>query len=146
MSDHLPHPVGHPSIARGVRVVEAWHDALNSGDVERLVALSHPDIRVVGSKGSGRGAQLLREWAVRAGIQLTLVRHFHVGRTVVVGQDARWRSAETGELSGMQRVASTFVVRGGRVASVSRYADLSGALRDAGLDESPVSVGTGGEG
>ena len=136
-----------PSAGRppDVRVVAAWHEALNRGDVERLVELSHPEIEVGGPRGSGRGAGLLREWTERAGIHLNPLRIFHESQTVVVEQEASWRSPETGELSGTQVVASVFVVREGKVASVSRHPDLSDALRAAGLDESQVS-GAGGAG
>ena len=34
-----------------VHVVEAWHAALNEGDVDRLVRLSHPDVEIGGSRG-----------------------------------------------------------------------------------------------
>jgi ketosteroid isomerase-like protein len=119
-----------------VRVVAAWHEALNAGDVERLVELSHPDVEVGGPRGTGQGAQLLREWVARAGIHLERQRVFHQGDTVVVEQEAEWRSAETGELSGSQRLASVFVVRGGLVARVLRYPDLAEVLRVADLDGS----------
>ena len=128
-----------------VRAVAAWHEALNAGDADRLVELSHPEIEVGGPRGSGRGTGLLREWVEHAGIRLDPLRVFHRTQTVVVEQEARWRSPETGELSGTQVVASVFVVREGKVASVSRHPDLSEALRVAGLDESRVSgaAGTG---
>lgn len=119
-----------------VRVVAAWHEALNAGDVERLVELSHPDVEVGGPRGTGQGAQLLREWVARAGIHLERQRVFHQGDTVVVEQEAEWRSAETGELSGSQHVASIFVVRDGLVTRVSRYPDLAEALRETDLDGS----------
>jgi ketosteroid isomerase-like protein len=119
-----------------VRVVVAWHEALNGGDVERLVALSHPDVEVGGPRGTGQGAQLLREWVARAGIHLEPRRVFHQGDTVVVEQEAEWRPVETGELSGSQHVASIFVVRDGMVTCVSRYPDLAEALREADLDGS----------
>ena len=34
-----------------VHVVEAWHAALNEGDVDRLVGLSHPDVEIGGPRG-----------------------------------------------------------------------------------------------
>lgn len=141
-------PEGRRLTARELRVVESWHEALNAGDTERVLALSHPDVEVGGPKGSGRGASLLREWVKRAGIRLDPLRTRHAAETVVVEQEARWRSPETGELSGTQAVASVFVVRIGKVASVSRHADFPGALRAAGLDEPhvPGAVGTGGGG
>jgi hypothetical protein len=54
-----------------MRTVTAWHEALNSRDVERLVGLSHPDVRVGGPRETGHGADILREWVDLAGIRLT---------------------------------------------------------------------------
>jgi ketosteroid isomerase-like protein len=116
-----------------VRVVEEWHEALNAGDAERLVALSHPDVRVGGPRGTGRGAGLLREWVARANIRLQPRRVFQREETVVLEEEAEWRSPETGEVIGASAVGSVFVVRGGRVASIERYDDLAGALDAAGL-------------
>ncbi len=119
-----------------VRIIVAWHEALNGGDVENLVELSHPEIEVGGPRGTGRGVQLLREWVAQAGIHLEHRRVFHREETVVVEQEAGWRSSETGELSGSQHVASIFVVRDGLVTRVSRYPDLAEAFRAADLDGS----------
>lgn len=121
--------------------VVAWHEALNAGDVERLVNLSHPDVEVGGPRGTGRGAELLREWVDRANIQLVPRRFFGRAETIVVEQEAAWRSANTGEVTGGQTIASVFVVRGGRVASVVRRDDLTGALSEAGLGESDAIEG-----
>lgn len=110
--------------------------ALNSGDIERLVSLSHPDIEIEGPRGTGRGTQLLREWAGRAGIRLDPRRVFHRADKVVVEQQAEWRSPETGETTGTQTLASAFVVRNDRVVSVSRYSALTEALSAVDLDES----------
>ena len=69
-----------------LRVVEAWHEALNGGEVDRLVELSHPEVEVGGPHGTGRGAQLLREWVDRANIRLEPRRIFHHADTMVVEQ------------------------------------------------------------
>jgi ketosteroid isomerase-like protein len=119
-----------------VRIVKDWHEALNSGDPDRLVELSHPDVEVGGPRGSGHGTQLLREWVDRANIRLEPRRFFHRAETVVVEEEAEWRSAETGEVTGSQTVGSVFVVRDGRVARVMRYEDLAGALQVANIDGS----------
>ena len=124
-------PASH--ISPEIQTVIAWHDALNDGDVERLVALSHPDIEVGGPRGNARGAQILREWVDRAKIRLEPGRTFGEADTVVVEQGAEWQSAEPGVL---QTVASVFVVSDGLVTSVVRYPDLASALRAANLDMS----------
>ncbi len=116
-----------------VRVVEEWHESLNAGDAERLVALSHPDVGVGGPRGTGRGAGLLRDWVARANIRLRPRRVFQREETVVVEEEAEWRSPETGEVIGASAVGSVFVVHGGRVASIVRYDDLVDALDAAGL-------------
>ena len=120
-------------ISPEIQTVIAWHDALNNGDVERLVALSHPGVEVGGPRGSAHGAQILREWVARANIRLEPGRTFGEADTVVVKQGAEWQFAEPGDV---QTVASVFVVGDGLVTSVVRYPDLASALRTANLDVS----------
>lgn len=114
-----------------VRVVLAWHAALNRADVDALVALSDPAIEVVGPRGVGRGTALLRGWVERAAIRLEPRRLFSRGETVVVEQAAEWVAA-AGE---RQTVASVFLVRGDLVARVARCPDLAAALGSAKMDE-----------
>jgi ketosteroid isomerase-like protein len=117
-----------------VTVVQAWHESLNAGDVERLVALSGDDVEVGGPRGSSRGASVLREWFGRAGIHLEPRRTFHRGDTVVVEHEAEWRDSH-GNATSRQTVVSVFVVRDNRVARVTRYADLSAAFAASGMAE-----------
>jgi ketosteroid isomerase-like protein len=112
------------------QAVIAWHEALNAGDLERLVALSTEDVEVGGPRGSGGGAQLLREWFSRAGIRLDPVSIVTRGDIVVVEQDARWSADDQ-----VHRLASVFRVRAGAIASVIRYPDLPTARAAAGLDD-----------
>jgi ketosteroid isomerase-like protein len=119
-----------------LRVVEAWHEALNAGEVDHLVELSHPEVEVGGPRGTGRGAQLLREWVDRANIRPKPRRIFQHADTVVVEQWAQWRSTDTGQVIGSQTVGSVFVVRDGRVTRVVRYPELADALGATNLDES----------
>jgi hypothetical protein len=136
-----------------VRVVAAWHEALNAGDVDRLSDFSHPDVEVGGPHGTGRGAQLLRDWALRSGIRLLPTRVFHDEVRVVVEQEAEWNPAEAGEASSRQTLASVFVVRDSLVTSVSRHPDLAEALLVADLgaqhevtaDHRAGARGSGGE-
>lgn len=62
-----------------VRVVDAWHVALDSGYVEPSVAVGsgHPGIVVIGPRGRGGGEQSIREWVSRAGMSLEPLRVFH---------------------------------------------------------------------
>jgi ketosteroid isomerase-like protein len=119
-----------------LRVVEAWHEALNGGEIDRLVELSHPEVEIGGPRGTGRGTQLLREWVDRANVSLEPQRIFHHDDTVVVEQWARWHSADPGRVISDQTVGCVFVVRDGRVTRVVRYPDLADALDATDLDKS----------
>jgi ketosteroid isomerase-like protein len=116
-----------------IATVVAWHQALNAGDVNGLVALSSADVEVGGPRGAGRGVPLLREWCGRAGIRLEPRHMFHRGSTVVVEQDAEWRAPDSGDVTGRQVLASVFRVADGRVTSVIRFPDLVSALAATGL-------------
>ena len=123
-------------------LVQAWQDAANHQNSDRLVELSAPDIEVVGPRGSGHGYQLLRDWVGRAGLQLTTLRAFARDNVVVVAQRGVWRSVETGEVTGERDLASRFRIDGQRVGQFARYDNLDVALNEAGLhysDEIPVS-------
>ncbi len=122
--------------------VRDWHEALNQGDADRLVRLSDPEVRVGGPRGSGAGSGLLREWVSRANVDLEPQRVFHRGETVVVEEAARWRSPDSGEVTGSATVATVFVVRDGLVSSVARHDDLAQALDAADLDESSEARAT----
>jgi ketosteroid isomerase-like protein len=126
---------GATTTAPEIRTVRAWHEALNSGDADYLVELSHPEVEVGGPRGTGHGRQLLREWVSRANIRLEPRRVYHRANTVVVEQRAEWHAA-TGKVPVSQAVGSVFVIREGRVVRVIRYPDLAGALGAANLDES----------
>ena len=119
-----------------LHIVETWHEALNGGEVDRLVELSHTEVEVGGPRGTGRGAQLLREWVDRANIRLEPRRVFQHADTMVVRQWAQLYSTDTGRPIGGQTVSPVFVVRDSRVTRVVRYPDLAAALDAAHLDES----------
>ncbi len=118
---------------RSVEVVQAWLNAANVQDIDRLIALSAPDIELVGPRGSGHGHQLLRDWLGRAGLHLQTLRVFARGSAVVVAQHGVWRSAETGDVIGEQDVASRFVVEEDQVSQFARHDTLDEALAAAGL-------------
>lgn len=122
-----------PNVSLGA--VQAWQEAANAQDVDRLLELSAPDIEVVGPRGSGLGHQVLREWMARAGLTLTTRRAFVRGSTVVLEQHGTWRSLETGEVTGDKALASAFQVNDQhQVARFARSDSLKEALDAVGLD------------
>jgi hypothetical protein len=116
-------------------IAEAWQQAANQQDSERLLALSDPNIELVGPRGSGFGHQLLRDWLGRAGLALTTLRAFGHGNTVVLAQHALWRSVEAGASASERDLASRFDIEDGRVVRFARYDSLAEALAAAGLSE-----------
>ena len=115
-----------------IDVVAQWLDAVNAGDAERLVALSAPEIRIVGPRGTARGAGVLREWLKRARACMETRSTFAKDERVVVAQHAVWHD-ESGEAMGEADVASRFVVEDGRVAEYERHDVLADALARAGI-------------
>jgi len=114
-------------------VVLAWQDAVNDGDVDRLLALSDPDIAIVGPRGAGHGHDALRAWLERAGVRLTALRLFARDRVVVVEQRGVWRSAETGHEPSAATIAARFRIEDGRVTQFERFDTIDAALAAAGL-------------
>jgi ketosteroid isomerase-like protein len=116
-----------------ISTVQAWQDAANHQDIDRLLALSAPDIAIIGPRGRGSGHQLLRDWVARAGLTLTTQRIFQRGDSVVLAQHGRWQSSATGGIASEADLASRFRVRDQRVIEVARYDDLASALAAANM-------------
>ncbi len=121
-------------------IVQAWQEAANAQDSDRLIALSDPNIEVVGPRGSGFGHQLLRDWLARAGLTLQTRRAFVRGAQVVLEQQGIWRSLATGEVTGARTLASAFQVKDRQVIRFARYDDLAAAFAAAGLTEADEEV------
>ena len=113
-------------------VVRAWHEAVNRGDADALVALCDEDIEVGGPRGSARGRAVLRDWLDRSGIQLAPRRWFASPAELVVEQVATWRGPD-GAATDPQIIASSFAVARGRVMRTIRYGSLEEALAATGL-------------
>ena len=113
-------------------IVRAWHEAVNRGDADALVAVCDDDIEVGGPRGTARGRALLRDWLDRAGIQLEPRRWFASPAELVVEQVATWRGPD-GEATDPQTVASSFTVEDGLVKRTVRYGSLTEALAASGL-------------
>ena len=116
--------------AAPVDVVHAWLAASNAGDADQLIALTAPDVEIIGPRGAERGRDVLRAWMVRGAAQFRTERAFSAGERVVVEQLGIGRTPD-GQVRGQARVSSRFVVRAGRVALVQRYDNLDEALAQA---------------
>lgn len=114
-------------------LVAAWHDAVNSQDIDRLLVLSAATIEITGPRGSAYGHAVLRDWLGRAGLRLMPQRVFIRDSVVVVAQRATWRDADTGRLVGEADVASCFRVANNQIVQYARYDSLDDALATGGL-------------
>lgn len=123
-----------------VEIVQTWHDALTSGELDRLVSLMHDDVVFGGPRGEGRGAAEVREWAERSGIRLEPDRWFVNDDWVVVSQRARWPTPDAGGLTAPDPIASAFQLSDGKVQRVVRYGALQEALAAVGMDAAANAI------
>jgi len=121
------------SSGSAVQAVQAWHEAVNAGDVEAAVALCAADVAVTGPRGVGHGHDLMRAWLTRSGIRLEPQHPLReVDGRVFVHEHAHWTAADAPAGAPTGRPVDTWVVftaEGGRLASVSRYETEDDALR-----------------
>ncbi|MEF2279035.1 nuclear transport factor 2 family protein [Deinococcus sp. YIM 134068] len=123
------------TIPSPTEVVRAWEEAVNARNETRLLALSDPEIEIVGPRGSVRGHAVLTDWLGRAGLRFETRRRFARGAEVVHEQVGRWHDLDTGAVVSEVPIASHYRVEGERVVYVARYDELSTALGRAGLEE-----------
>ncbi len=112
--------------------VLAWHDALNAGDTDTLLALSSDDIEVGDAHGAAQGHAALQEWATAH------PRHAEVGRMyvhdgVVVVEQKVGGPGESG-----QTVASAFRGVHDHVTSVFRHDNVAAALAATDLTDADL--------
>ncbi|MCX5043370.1 nuclear transport factor 2 family protein [Aldersonia sp. NBC_00410] len=122
-----------------IATVLAWHDALNTSDVETLLELSSDDVELGGPQGASQGISALRDWATESGIRLVPGRIYYHDGVVVVEQDASWPSgqdsAEASNPDEVSKLATAFRVVHDRVTSVYRHDDLATALAATDMNE-----------
>lgn len=114
-----------------IATVLAWHDALNSDDIDTLTALSSDDIEIGDAHGAAQGHEALRNWASshRANTQLGQM-YVHDG--VVVAE----QKPGSPDGPGVTTDALAFRVVRDHVTSVFRHDSLASALAATELTES----------
>lgn len=128
------------NLQEAAEIVRTWEETINTAEVERLLDLSHPEIELVGPRGSAFGRDALKDWLVRAGLGLETQRSFARGETVVNEQLGVWRDLTTGdvmtgEIVSQANLASHYRVEHGQVRYVARYDTLQEAFEQSGLSE-----------
>ncbi len=114
-----------------IATVLAWHDALDSSDIETLVALSSDDIDFGDARGAAQGHQALRRWAASLEATSELGRMYVHDGVVVVEQKISTPDDPDAVTTG----ASAFRVVHDHVTAVFRHEDLASALEATDLTE-----------
>ncbi|MCV6977130.1 nuclear transport factor 2 family protein [Mycobacterium bourgelatii] len=114
-----------------IATVLAWHDALNAGDIDTLVALSSDDIEIGDAHGAAQGHAALRKWAESLTTTAELGRMYVYDGIVVAEQKIADRDAPDRVIT----AASAFRVVRDHVTSVFRHEDLESALAATDLTE-----------
>lgn len=111
-------------------IILNWHEAVNTGDLERAREAVSDPIVVSGPQGSQAiSADDFTEWMIRSGIRLQPVNWHPVAESIaVVEQDATWPEAPD-----PMRVATVFRVGRERVSAALRFPDVEQALAFATL-------------
>lgn len=122
-------------LQEAAEVVRTWEETVNTTEVERLLELSHPDIEIVGPRGSAQGHEALKDWLTRAGLGLETRRSFARGEIVVNEQLGVWREPATGDVVSEAELASHYRVVNGQVVYVARYDALQTAFEQSGLSK-----------
>lgn len=120
--------------SKPIDIVTAFHAHLADRDVDAVVALADEAVEVGGPRGTGSGADLLREWVARANVSMTPTRRFAKDDVVIVEQDAVWLDKDSGEEAGRQVVTTTFRIKDDKIVGIYRHDDLAASLTLAGLD------------
>ena len=117
-----------------IATVLAWHDALNSGDLDTLIALSSDDVEIGDAHGAAQGHAALRDWAQRAAATIEAGRIYYHDGVVVVEE----RIAATSDPADVRTAASAFRVVHDQVTAVFRHDDLPAALAATELTEADL--------
>ena len=130
----------HTAVARGdgnlqamttseIATVLAWHDALNTSDLDTLATLSSDDIDMGDAHGAAQGHEALRRWA-------SLPSGDDRARPDVRARRGRGRRTKAPRLP--THPALAFRVVHDHVTSVFRHHDLASALDATGLSEADL--------
>lgn len=116
-----------------IDIAAAWFRHVADRRIDAAMALAADSVEVGGTRGSGSGRDLLREWVDRTRAEMTPRRWFARGDVVVVEYEAVWRN-RAGEDMGRRVMIVAFRIEDGRIAGISRHDDLAASLTLTGLD------------
>ncbi len=119
-----------------IATVLAWHEAVNSNDIDTLLELSSDDIVLpTDDDDADQGLDELREWATNSGVTLEPGRMFVHEGIVVVEERSTWGAEATGA---PLDEAIAFRVVDDKVVMVVRHNSLAEAFEATGLTEADL--------
>ena len=119
-----------------IATVLAWHDALNTADLDTLVSLSSDDIEIGDSHGAAQGHAALREWAQRNTADIEVGQIYYHDGVVVVEEKLKSKT----DPADSSTAGSAFRVVHDHVTSVFRHHDLAAALAATELTDEDLQV------
>ncbi|MCX2933850.1 nuclear transport factor 2 family protein [Mycobacterium sp. CVI_P3] len=119
-----------------IATVLAWHDALNTADLDTLISLSSDDIEIGDADGAAQGHAALREWAQRSAATIEVGDIYYHEGVVVVEE----RMTSHTDPSDVRSAASAFRVVHDHVTSVFRHDDLAAALAATEMSDEDLQV------
>jgi hypothetical protein len=121
-------------------VALAWLDAVDRRDRDTLMALSDPQIEIIGPRGTNIGRDTLGIWFDRVALKVRPEAAYGAGDRVIVLHQAEWHDPGDGSLVGEADAASIFRVAAGRVSAYERDDDRDGILERHGFGEADALV------
>jgi len=126
--------------ARNVEVVRSTYEALGHGDIDGLLAVCHPDVRVLDEENQvgATGREQYRRWITQYLESWESYREYPeefvpTGDAVVVCVRSEGRGAGSG-VQIVEHHGEIHTVRDGRIAKIMIYPTFSAAKKAAGVD------------
>jgi hypothetical protein len=119
-----------------IATVLAWHDALNTSDLDTLISLSSDDIEIGDAGGAAQGHAALRNWAQGSAAVIEVGEIYYRDGVVVVQE----RLTSNTDPSDVRTAASAFRVVRDHVTSVFRHDDLATALAATDMTDEDLQV------
>jgi hypothetical protein len=119
-----------------IATVLAWHDALNTADLDTLISLSSDDIEIGDAAGAAQGHAALRNWAQGSAAAIEVGEIYYRDGVVVVEE----RLTSNTDPSDVRTAASAFRVVHDHVTSVFRHDDLAAALAATDMSDEDLQA------
>jgi ketosteroid isomerase-like protein len=112
------------------RLVREFYDAFNAQDLDRFVAVLHPDVELQTARGPREGREEARAWATKdpgGGLEQTMVLDEVIkdsrGTHALAVYHKQWHWRESAELARADQMAALFTFRDGLIGRWQPFED-----------------------